>query len=162
MRSRCWMTERTLLWAFVSQLQNIFYPLSISWTERGMSKLLSQPRFTKACCFSETFRIWSPLNIRDFSFSFCIFLYPDMKAKRDCYLHFYAWVYFSSGNRNVSSSAESQSCWVLECLRLPFHLHISQTALCFPLTTPLANFLYLFCFCTFFSHSPWFMLFSNL
>lgn len=62
-----WQKELCFVLSFHS-CKIYFTPRSISWTERGMSKLFFQPRVTKACCFSETFRIWSPLNVRDFSF----------------------------------------------------------------------------------------------
>lgn len=52
------------------------------------------------------------------------------------YLHFYAWEYFSSGNRNSVNSVKSQRCCVLKCISLSSHLHPSITALCISLVVP--------------------------
>lgn len=136
----CWWPQKGHCHIFVSYNDETVC-LSFSAHLPGQSQecqsfnfFLSLSRFTTACCLTGTFGIWISLNNSDFFLS--LSPHPHMKEFR--YLHFYAWVYFSSGNRNSVSGVESQCCCVLECLSLPFHLHPNLTALCFSVAVPSA------------------------
>lgn len=111
-------------------------PCTEPGTYRDLSLFL--PRFTPSCC-PTGFGIWILLNNSNIFFlSLSLSLFPPLSTpghekESFGYLHFYAWVYFSSGNRNSVSGVDSQRCCVLECISLPFHLHPSLTAFCFSL-----------------------------
>lgn len=126
---------------FILQLPNsLCISLLILWTAPGMLEVFLQSKFTKPCCSSGRLGFGSRWIMGIFSCSSSNSPLSDMKGERDCYLHFYALVYFSCGNRNSMSRVESQCCCVLKCIRLPFHLHLCLTAPCFPKTRPLAYF----------------------